>query len=131
MDYTPGPNEIHGVYVLNIGPMRARRQPDPPAHSRSQEESFMESPIQRGRPARRLLWVGLLPALLIGLLPAAAEAQYFGRNKVQYDNFDFKILPTTHFNIHFYPEEADAVEDAARMPHAPRPPRRSASCHPR
>ena len=75
----------------------------------------MESPINRGRLPRRFLWFGILPLLLIGLIPAEAEAQYFGRNKVQYDNFDFKIVPTTHFNIHFYPEEADAVEDAARM----------------
>ena len=48
-------------------------------------------------------------------LPLPATAQYFGRNKVQYETFDFKILQTPHFDIHFYPEEAAAVEDAARM----------------
>ncbi len=47
--------------------------------------------------------------------PLPASAQYFGRNKVQYETFDFKILKTPHFDIHFYPEEAEAVEDAARM----------------
>ena len=71
------------------------------------------------RPTRWLLdgtlRGALLAATLLGLLPAVAEAQYFGRNKVQYDDFDFKILPTSHFNIHFYPEEGEAVEDAARM----------------
>src|SRR5688572_10785620 len=46
---------------------------------------------------------------------AAADAQYFGRNKVQYEDFDFKVKSTEHFDIYFYPEEAAAVELAARM----------------
>ena len=62
---------------------------------------------------------GLLAALLLALsviaIPASVSGQYFGRNKVQYETFDFKILKTPHFDIHFYPEEGDAVEDAARM----------------
>ena len=62
---------------------------------------------------------GLLAALLLALsasaLPASVSAQYFGRNKVQYETFDFKILKTPHYDIHFYPEEGEAVEDAARM----------------
>ena len=37
------------------------------------------------------------------LLPATALAQggYFGRNKVQYRNFDFQVLKTEHFDIYF------------------------------
>jgi len=54
-------------------------------------------------------------ALVLLALPTQVTAQYFGRNKVQYDNFDFRVLKTPHFDIHFYPEEATAVEDAARM----------------
>ena len=58
---------------------------------------------------------GLLTALLLALsasaLPASVSAQYFGRNKVQYETFDFKILKTPHYDIHFYPEEGEAVED--------------------
>src|SRR5688572_16085247 len=46
---------------------------------------------------------------------AAADAQYFGRNKVQYEDFDFKVKSTQHFDIYFYPEEEAAVELAARM----------------
>jgi Tol biopolymer transport system component len=48
-------------------------------------------------------------------LCAGAQAQYFGRNKVQYDEFDWRILKTEHFDIHYYPEEERAVRDAARM----------------
>jgi hypothetical protein len=57
-----------------------------------------------------------LSALLL-LLAAATPtaAQYFGRNKVQYERFDFKVLPTEHFDIYYYPEEEAAVRMAARM----------------
>jgi hypothetical protein len=37
----------------------------------------------------------------------AVEAQYFGRNKVQYRDFAFEVLKTEHFDIYFYPEERD------------------------
>jgi len=44
-----------------------------------------------------------------------ASAQYFGQNKVQYEQFDFQTFETEQFDIYFYPEEQQAVEDAARM----------------
>ena len=69
----------------------------------------------RGSRARRGFFAALLLALSVTVLPASVSAQYFGRNKVQYETFDFRILKTPHYDIHFYPEEADAVEDAARM----------------
>ena len=65
--------------------------------------------------SRHSLLAALLLALTVASLPASVSAQYFGQNKVQYETFDFKILKTPHYDIHFYPEEADAVEDAARM----------------
>jgi Tol biopolymer transport system component len=43
------------------------------------------------------------------------EAQYFGRNKVQYEKFDFQVLKTEHFDIYYYPTEQQAARDAARM----------------
>jgi Tol biopolymer transport system component len=58
----------------------------------------------------------LLPALALSLLAAApAPAQYFGRNKVQYETFQFQVLTTEHFRIYFYPAERDAAREAARM----------------
>lgn len=65
-------------------------------------------------PIRRFA-VLIVAFFLFALLPEAATAQYFGRNLVQYDDFDFRILPTEHFEIPFYPEEQEAVRDAARM----------------
>ena len=58
----------------------------------------------------------LLVVLLAALLPVPeASAQYFGRNRVQYEEYDFKTLETDHFIFHFYPAEEAAVRDAARM----------------
>lgn len=47
--------------------------------------------------------------------PSPTDAQYFGRNKVQYEDFDFEIKKTDHFDIHYYPAEEMAVADASRM----------------
>lgn len=63
---------------------------------------------------------GRLAALAIAAFlaaPAAVSAQgdYFGQNKVQYRDFDFKVLKTEHFDIYYYPEEEAAVRIAARM----------------
>jgi Tol biopolymer transport system component len=63
----------------------------------------------------RLITLGALAVVLLLVAPTRSDAQYFGRNKVQYQNFDFKVLKTEHFDIHYYPEEELAVRDAARM----------------
>jgi Tol biopolymer transport system component len=49
------------------------------------------------------------------LLPTHSSAQYFGQNKVQYRQLDFKVLRTEHFDIYFYPEERAGTDIAARM----------------
>ncbi|TVP75911.1 MAG: peptidase S9 [Gemmatimonadales bacterium] len=57
----------------------------------------------------------LLAVLAVTSLPATLEAQYFGRNKVQYDQFDFKVLETENFQLHAYPEAGQAIDDVARQ----------------
>jgi len=58
----------------------------------------------------------VLAALLLILGTAIPSgAQYFGRNKVQYERFDFKVLATEHFDIYYYPEEEAAIQIAARL----------------
>ena len=47
--------------------------------------------------------------------PLHAEAQYFGRNKVEYENFDFRILATEHFDIYYYSQEEPAARVAAQL----------------
>ena len=44
-----------------------------------------------------------------------ANAQYFGRNKVQWEQFHFKVLKTAHFDIYYYDREADVINDVGRM----------------
>lgn len=69
--------------------------------------------LPRGEAHRKL---ALLAVAWIGAsLPLAggADAQRFGRNKIQYDNFDWKVLSTPHFEIFFYPEEEALAARAA------------------
>lgn len=55
-------------------------------------------------------------ALVFVAVAGRAQAQsYFGQNQVQFDKFRWKVLETEHFLVHYYPEEADIVNDAARM----------------
>ena len=61
------------------------------------------------------LRVTVVLAVFCGIVIADAGAQGFGRNKVQYDKFDFRSFRTPHFEFFFYPEERTAVEDVARM----------------
>jgi hypothetical protein len=54
-------------------------------------------------------------ATSISVLPSSASAQYFGRNKVQYEQFDFRVLETAHYRLHFYSEEEEPARDMGRM----------------
>ncbi len=57
----------------------------------------------------------LAALLLLFALPGLAQAQYFGRNKVQYRSFTFQVLTTEHFDVYYYPEEAESASIVARM----------------
>jgi Tol biopolymer transport system component len=62
----------------------------------------------------RFTLLTVLGVLTVSIGPGVrtAEAQYFGRNQVQYQNFDFQVLQTEHFNIYFYEEEREAAAQA-------------------
>ncbi len=49
------------------------------------------------------------------LSASSVGAQYFGRNKVEYVDFDFRILATEHFDVYYYPREERAARVAARL----------------
>ncbi|HEX2779217.1 MAG TPA: hypothetical protein VHM30_06950, partial [Gemmatimonadaceae bacterium] len=70
---------------------------------------------RRGRIASAAFGVLAGTAGLVVAAPAARAQQYFGQNQVQYDQFDWKVMETEHFLIHYYPVEQTAVYDAARM----------------
>jgi WD40 repeat protein len=58
--------------------------------------------------------LAVLGVLLFGM-PRSATAQYFGRNKVQYEKFDWRVMRTPHFDLYFYPAESLVTHDAGRM----------------
>jgi hypothetical protein len=61
-------------------------------------------------------WGGALAAgVLLGVALASSASAQFGQNKVQYQSFDWRVLETEHFQIHFYSEEREAAEETARM----------------
>jgi len=57
-------------------------------------------------------FVSLLAVLAVA---QSADAQYLGRNKVRYNQFDFRVLQTEHFDIYYYADEEAATTHAARM----------------
>ena len=66
---------------------------------------------------RRIL-VALIPGVALiaaALAPGRLEAQYFGRNRVVYRDFDFREMHTRHFDIYYYPAESLGTADMARM----------------
>jgi Tol biopolymer transport system component len=65
----------------------------------------------------RLARTAVIAATLLAAThaPALAQTGYFGQNRVQYQTFQFRVLPTQHFDIYYYPEEEEAARMAARM----------------
>jgi len=61
----------------------------------------------------RFLFIFLLLISIISV--SSLNAQYFGRNKVQYESFKFRVMKTEHFDVYFYPENQEAAKIGARM----------------
>ncbi len=57
----------------------------------------------------------LLIALFIGsfFVPAQTHAQQFGQNKPRYRSFDFKVLETPHYDIHYYTNNKQVLQQMA------------------
>lgn len=79
--------------------------------------TFPPDPSRRRRAVRAatLALAGL--ALLAGLVlfPSPADAQYFGRNKVLWEDFDFQKTETAHFDLYYYPADHPAAADLGRL----------------
>ncbi|MCB0277017.1 MAG: PD40 domain-containing protein [Calditrichaeota bacterium] len=63
--------------------------------------------------ARQPVWVLMCLILLSGSSTVLSQWFYFGRNKVQYTDFKWKILKTDHFDIYYYPEMETLAERGA------------------
>ena len=64
-----------------------------------------------GRP---FVAFGVAAAILFSC-SAGATAQYFGRNKVQYDHADVRVLATEHFDLYYPREDLSAALTAGRL----------------
>src|SRR5687767_2230865 len=64
---------------------------------------------------RRLPLAVFSVVLLVTSIASPVQAQYFGRNKVQYKEFKFEVLKTDHFDIYFYEEEREGAARVGRM----------------
>lgn len=60
---------------------------------------------------KKVYWI--LFCLLI--IPQIISAQYFGRNQVQYEDFDFEVLHTPNFDLYHYPAEKEAVQNLGKL----------------
>jgi peptidase MA superfamily protein/WD40 repeat protein len=72
--------------------------------------------LKKGHPELRSNLAVLLAAVLLLVLVRPASGQFgyhFGRNKVQYDNFEWHVLETEHFDIFYYPEMLELAEQGA------------------
>lgn len=67
------------------------------------------------KPYQKIINLLIVALMLAGLSYSSAKAQYFfGKNKVQYTNFDWQVMETDHFKIYFYTEENEVAAIAAR-----------------
>lgn len=54
---------------------------------------------------------GFLFFLVLSMSASEVSAQYFGRNKPQYETFDFKILSTPHFDLYNYLDNDSIIQN--------------------
>ena len=67
------------------------------------------------RTALRSSGVALVLSITAGLFSPAPVSAQFGRNKVQYEDFDFRVMKLPHWDLYFYPAEEESIQDVARM----------------
>jgi hypothetical protein len=48
-----------------------------------------------------------LVLLFLTAVPAAAQYSTFGKNKVQYEDFDWEVLSSDHVDLYYYPDERE------------------------
>ncbi|MFI5145108.1 MAG: TolB family protein, partial [Ignavibacteria bacterium] len=62
---------------------------------------------------KSLFRISVLFVLLTASINVTAQYVDFGRNKVQYKNFDWHTLSTPHFKVYYYPEMQELAEIGA------------------
>ncbi len=82
----------------------------------SYENQVEPAAVDRGRNNGRWAALFFVWLILAGGPGSDVSAQYaFGKNKVHYTRFDWKVMTTEHFHIYFYSEELEVAQIAARV----------------
>ncbi|MGD9898168.1 MAG: BamA/TamA family outer membrane protein [Calditrichaceae bacterium] len=73
--------------------------------------------IEKFNKFKKNVLIGFVVTFSIFLDVSIVSAQgfYYGRNKVQYTDFNWQVLKTAHFDIYYYPEMEDIAEKGARF----------------
>ena len=63
----------------------------------------------------KLFWISTISIFLLTSVLSTAYAQYysFGKNRVQYEDFEWRYLQTTHFDVYYYGEKNYQLADFA------------------
>lgn len=83
----------------------------------------MSSPLRRTAgqyprvrfPKWRLVPTALVAAAMLAASQAPAQTTSFGKNKIQYTEFQWRVLKSPHFDLYFYPEEDSLATMALAM----------------
>ncbi|MFH2035338.1 MAG: BamA/TamA family outer membrane protein [Candidatus Zixiibacteriota bacterium] len=62
---------------------------------------------------KKLVWI--LLAVILSFSISVGQTKYFGKNKVQYQDFDWQYLQTRHFDIYFADQKYETAEFAAAV----------------
>ena len=67
------------------------------------------------KPEKYIHILILIAIAVVSILTSSVSAQvYFGKNKVQYTDFEWQVMITDHFKIYFYLEETEIASIAAK-----------------
>ncbi len=85
--------------------------------SRPKQTSTLSRQYLRTQVSGRVIIFSLIISFVFVLaIPTSLSAQfYFGKNKVQYDRFEWQVMSTEHFRIYFYTEAYDVAAIAAKI----------------
>ncbi|MBZ0112757.1 MAG: hypothetical protein K8J08_09860, partial [Thermoanaerobaculia bacterium] len=61
---------------------------------------------------RSIQTIGAFAALVLLALPVSAQ---FGKNKIHYDDFDWEIYQSPHFDVYYYPEEEQLLQNVVSL----------------
>src|SRR5262249_37721384 len=111
---TLGARGLRGFRGARVPSGAAQLLPARAAVGRCRRGGLAPGGLRRMSVVRTVRLLTLASALAAAAASATAQA-YYGTNQVEYHKFNWLVIETEHFTIHYYPEEATVAMDVARM----------------